>query len=124
MMAISTEDLRKLLDEATPGPWPSEPTGDGKRIIIGDGLVDGPGGYEVAEVYSDDCDRDEANANAALIRMSRDLAAELIAARAKIEAAEKLYAALDSIIDGRMWSMSLEKFGASKDALAAWESLK
>ena len=51
----------------TKGPWPIKPTGDFKRIVIGDGLVDGPGGYEVAEVYSDDCDRDEAMANAHLI---------------------------------------------------------
>ena len=57
----------------TRGPWPIKPTGDGKRIIVGEGLVEGPNGYEVAEVYSDDCDRDEAMANARLIGAAPDL---------------------------------------------------
>ena len=61
----------------TKGPWPIKPTGDFKRIVIGDGLVDGPGGYEVAEVYSDDCDRDEAMANAHLIAAAPDMATVL-----------------------------------------------
>ena len=65
----------------TKGPWPIKPTGDFKRIVIGDGLVDGPGGYEVAEVYSDDCDRDEAMANAHLIAAAPDLYAALEAIR-------------------------------------------
>ena len=61
----------------TKGPWPIKTTGDFKRIVIGDGLVDGPGGYEVAEVYSDDCDRDEAMANAHLIAAAPDMAEAL-----------------------------------------------
>mgnify|MGYP003443857007 FL=1 len=65
----------------TPGPWPVKPTGDFKRIVIGDGLVEGPGGYEVAEVYSDDCDRDEAMANAHLIAAAPDLYAALAMAQ-------------------------------------------
>ena len=35
-----------------------------------------------------------------------------------IAAAPDMYAALDAIIDGRMWSMSDNKFGAAKAALA------
>ena len=61
----------------TPGPWPAKMTGDGKRIEIGTGLVDGPGGYDVAEVYSDDCDQEEAWANANLISSAPDLYAAL-----------------------------------------------
>lgn len=57
----------------TPGPWPISETGDGKRIIIGDGLVEGPSGYEVAEVYSDDCPREVAQANALLISAAPEL---------------------------------------------------
>ncbi len=67
----------------TPGPWPIEKTGDGKRILVGVGLIDGPRGYDVAEVYSDDCDWDEAEANAHLIAAAPELAdatARLIAA--------------------------------------------
>ena len=58
----------------TPGPWPYKPTGDGKRITIGAGLVEGPNGYEVAEVYSDDCNMVEAAANARLIAAAPEMA--------------------------------------------------
>ncbi len=61
------------MGEHTPGPWPIELTGDGKRIIVGKGLVEGPNGYEVAEVYSDDCDPNEADANARLIASAPEL---------------------------------------------------
>jgi len=74
------DGLRKLLDEATKGPWPIEYTGDHKRIVVGKGLVEGPGGYEVAEVYSDDCPREVSEANARLIAMAPDLAAALLKA--------------------------------------------
>lgn len=57
----------------TPGPWPMEWNGDGKRITIGKGLVEGPNGYEVAEVYSDDCPREVAEANGRLVSASPDL---------------------------------------------------
>lgn len=57
----------------TKGPWPVDYTGDGKRIIVGEGLVEGPNGYDVAEVYSDDCPRAVAEANARLIAASPDL---------------------------------------------------
>lgn len=43
---------------------------------------------------------------------------ELIANACLLFAAPDLYAALDAIIDGRMWSMSDNKFGAAKAALA------
>lgn len=57
----------------TPGPWDYDQTGDDKRICVGIGLVEGPNGYDVAEVYSDDCDHDEALANARLIAAAPDL---------------------------------------------------
>ena len=64
----------------TPGPWPYEYTGDGKRIMVGAGLVEGPNGYEVAEVYSDDCDPAEAEANARLIAAAPEMAEALATA--------------------------------------------
>lgn len=57
----------------TPGPWPMAYTGDGKRIVIGEGLVEGPNGYEVAEVYSDDCPPEIAEANARLIAAAPEM---------------------------------------------------
>jgi hypothetical protein len=61
-------------------------TGDGKRIIVGDGLVEGPGGYEVAEVYSDDCSQEVAEANARLIAAAPDMKEALEAARSALDA--------------------------------------
>lgn len=61
------------MSAATKGPWPVELTGDGKRYLVGVGLIEGPHGYDVAEVYSDDCDQDEASANANLIAAAPDL---------------------------------------------------
>lgn len=56
----------------TPGPWKVEEGGDYKRI-----LVNPPAGsdwdYEIAEVYSDDCDYDIAKANAQLIATAPEL---------------------------------------------------
>ena len=89
----------------TKGPWPIKPTGDFKRIVIGDGLVDGPGGYEVAEVYSDDCDRDEAMANAHLIAAAPDLYAALEWAAQNAEESE---AGRDS-----EWYANLERCNAA-----------
>jgi len=57
----------------TKGPWDTRD--DDKRITVGCGLVEGPNGYDVAEVYNDDCDRDEAWANARLIAAAPDLLA-------------------------------------------------
>lgn len=61
----------------TPGPWACEKTGDGKRFIIGDNQS--TWGTHVAEVHRDDIDRDEAEANAALIRHAPELFAALVA---------------------------------------------
>lgn len=61
----------------TPGPWGFEYTEDNKRIIIGKGLVEGPDGYDVAEVYSDDCPYEEAEANARLIAAAPELLHEI-----------------------------------------------
>lgn len=61
------------MSKHTPGPWPWKYTSDGKRIVIGEGLVEGPNGYEVAEVYSDDCPAEIAEANARLISAAPEL---------------------------------------------------
>lgn len=87
----------------TPGPWPWVRTGDGKRIVIGAGLVDGPNGYEVAEVYSDDCDREVAEANARLIAAAPEMfvalreARDLLLAHDTISGTEKLEALIARI---------------------------
>ena len=57
----------------TPGPWPIRKLD--KRIIVGEELIEGA--YDIAEVYADDCDPDEAAANAALIAAAPDMLAEL-----------------------------------------------
>jgi hypothetical protein len=64
-------------------------TGDGKRIVIGDGLVEGPNGYEVAEVYSDDCPKDVAEANARLIAAAPELLKALAQVTALLDASNR-----------------------------------
>lgn len=71
--------------KGTPGKWPMTQAGDGKRYIIGAGLVDGPDGYEVAEVYADDAPYLETLANARLIAAAPDLLEALDWAIAEIE---------------------------------------
>lgn len=58
------------MKQHTAEPWKAERTGDRKRY-----LVTGKEGYCVAEVDSDDIDRDEAAANCALILAAPDLLA-------------------------------------------------
>ena len=64
------------MTQFTKGPWDYKLTGDGKRIRIGLGMFDGPNGYDVAEVYSDDVTEEtyvEAQANAHLIAAAPEL---------------------------------------------------
>jgi hypothetical protein len=94
-MAITTEELRKLVSAATPGPWLVFTSGDewGCDTFVGtltDTLFDvrpwkGPSWQD---------------SNAALIAMAPTLAAELITARAKLEAAEKLAGVVDDYLCG------------------------
>lgn len=85
----------------TPGPWPLTRSGDGKRYVVGDGLVEAdPGkanGYEIAEVYSDDCDGDLAEANARLISAAPELYEALEAEFADLE--QDIRWAMDSDLD-------------------------
>lgn len=119
-MKIATEELHKLLGDD-----------DGSRIAIdGDGdaylLPSGLPNNLLALPARDD-DGNVLNvlqwkSMVARFDAAPTLAAELIPARAKLEAAEKLAKALDALIDGRNWVMSTEKFIAAKAALAAWEA--
>ena len=71
--------MAKLIEPGiTKGEWLAEPTGDHKRIIIGKGLVEGPNGYDVAKVYSDDCPQAEAAANAKIIAVAPRVARSLV----------------------------------------------
>lgn len=67
--------MKTNVTKFTPGPWACEKTGDGKRFIIGDNQSSW--GTHLAEVHRDDIDRDEAEANAALIRHAPELFAAL-----------------------------------------------
>jgi len=60
-----------MIASHTPGPW--NMVQEDKRIAIGVGLVEGPNGYDVAEVYNDDCPREVGEANARLIAAAPDL---------------------------------------------------
>ena len=68
------------MSKHTPGPWTLTRTGDHKRWIVGN--RQSTWGTEVAEVYSDDTDPDEAAANARLIATAPELLVELRAVSA------------------------------------------
>lgn len=127
--------------ESTPGPWPWEYSGDGKRIVIGKGLVEGPNGYEVAEVYSDDCPCEVAEANARFIALAHrdvpgliaqvrahdtvliDLAASLAAAISLLERGGK--AAKKAASSDRMFDLMVMDYKASlARARAALRAIK
>ncbi len=86
-------DLRKLLDEATPGPWVFGRTGEEQRLILG-----GPSKEYVANVQIFQTPRNmgawqesEREANARLIALAPQLAAALIKAREGLEGIERTY---------------------------------
>ena len=60
----------------TPGPWNLSKSGDGKSITIGEGQSSW--GTRVGEVYRDDIDSDEADANARLIAAAPEMLEALI----------------------------------------------
>lgn len=97
----------------TPGPWGRAYTGDGKRIVIGEGLVEGPNGYDVAEVYSDDCPREIAEANARLIAAAPALLEALKGLLVFAEAAETKMLVGD---EGCLWPV---EFARAAIALAS-----
>jgi len=66
-----TANAQDVTAKHTPGPW--NMVDEDKRIAIGVGLVEGPNGYDVAEVYNDDCPREVGEANARLIAAAPDL---------------------------------------------------
>ncbi len=108
MTAIDADELRKLLAEATPGPWHSEekpagPEANGIKASIGiwseflfrqaieiaDEEIDAEDEKWVAGIWGVISDNDVANAR--LIAAAPDLAAEVLRLRAEVE---KLRAAL------------------------------
>lgn len=112
---IKTEDLRKLLDDVTPD-----------RNI---GTEDHWWHSQVSDFYLDEdfgaYDDQKASDKRRILRLPRleraavAIAAELITARAKLEAAEKLAEAIMGMDDG--WRGISDK---ARAALAAWEAAK
>jgi len=119
-MTTATEELRKLMSEATPGPW--DVASDGRSTAIRKNfhaahhmnVCGSVHGY----MYADD-EKAMLNANARLIAMAPTIAAELITARAKLEAAAKMAEAIMGMDDG--WRGISDK---ARAALAAWEAAK
>ncbi len=114
-MTIATEELRKLVNDATPGPWEARSSRQGCWVsadcdpwtVVG--TEDDEGRYGAIKI----------DANAVLIALTPTLAAELITARAKLEAAAKMAEAIMGMDDG--WRGISDK---ARAALAAWEAAK
>ena len=114
-MTIATEELRKLVNDATPGPWEARSSRQGCWVsadcdpwtVVG--TEDDEGRYGAIKI----------DANAVLIALTPTLAAELITARAKLETAAKMAEAIMGMDDG--WRGISDK---ARAALAAWEAAK
>ena len=120
-MTVATEELRKLVNDATPGPW----------MVAGvRGKLDRQSVHNVFR-YDAEKKRDEqiaavwydvvtglGRADAAIIALTPTLAAELITARAKLEAADNLAKAVDDWLDEVGTELALAK------ALAAYQEVR
>ena len=121
-MTIATEELRKLVNDATPGPWEARSSRQGCWVsadcdpwtVVG--TEDDEGRYGAIKI----------DANAVLIALTPTLAAELITARAKLEAAEKLAEALDVLVNRGPVTKEVNAlhWESAREALSAWESAK
>lgn len=119
---IKTEDLRKLLDDVTPD-----------RNI---GTEDHWWHSQVSDFYLDEdfgaYDDQKASDKRRILRLPRleraavAIAAELITARAKLEAAEKLAEALDVLVNRGPVTKEVNAlhWESASEALSAWESAK
>ena len=113
-MTIATEELRKLVNDATPGPWEARSSRQGCWVsadcdpwtVVG--TEDDEGRYGAIKI----------DANAVLIALTPTLAAELITARAKLEAADNLAKAVDDWLDEVGTELALAK------ALAAYQEVR
>lgn len=115
---LDFDSLQKALGKATPGPWPIRKTGDAKRIIVGEELVEGPRGYDVAEVYSDDCDYEEAMSNAIVMSEARTAMPEMMKQITELKAA--LHDALDHIY----WMSAASDFRVDGQAHVGWAKVR
>lgn len=120
-MTISTEELQKLLDAATPGPWELDGIAiAGSDHRMGDVCLMGEPAQFPGDI-SAECDNWEANAR--LIAAAPDLAAELIAARAKIAAGGKADAAIALLRNELSWSPKTRAISVRLDTiLADWRA--
>lgn len=118
-----TDDLQKLLDEATPRPWElhgktgEKPRMSGKMHII---RVD-----DIAAVFVAAWEKDEAaeaEANAALIALAPTLAARVIAAEKVVAAARDLADATQLALD-HDYPEGADPLSRTRQALAAFDSL-
>ena len=117
---ITTEKLSKLVSEATSGPWGAKECTDDDSWHI-----HGPDKQWIASVHIDGAPT-ASRAESTLIALAPTLAAELITARAKLEAVEKL-AELCRLVHGSFGGGLLMTFSEQdvadfSEALASWRA--
>lgn len=102
MSALTDEALAKLLDAATPGPWAVAGTRHTGDLKVGKNArlhFVGPDGDSLAAVFFD-MKTGVGFADAKLIAAAPDLAAEVLALRKRVEAADALAEAVDQDRNG------------------------
>ena len=130
-MIYTTEQLEKMLSDATPGPWRVE---QDTTLIWGacnsDDTSNRGMGYPIAECritamssWAKGPDADAGEANARGMAMWRDIAADLIAARRRLEAVHGLHGMLAALRNELSWSRKTREIADKiTAALAALES--
>ncbi|MGL4527532.1 MAG: hypothetical protein ACRCUC_11180 [Aestuariivirga sp.] len=128
-MTISTEGLRKLLDETTPGPWRVYDSARGGTGVGVTPAGDRPDICAMSNIYDERRGHD-----AALIALTPTIASELLHLRERMEAAEKLAEAAQKVraamekrspMTGHLSQGDIiASHGELCTALAAWEVSK
>ena len=123
-MTHTTEQLEQMLADATPGPWQvgNRHTKSGVYTANGDLIASTHGSMNSSRDRGEEIA--EQDACATIIAAAPDLAAELIAARRKLEAAERVIRSAQQISAGfeAGYYRNTPASGALYAALTAWEA--
>ena len=120
-MTHTTEQLEQMLAAATPGPWTVDAK-DPSDVVVwaSESELIGNIGHRVQPITVI-FDMDEANAR--LIAAAPTITAELIAARRKLEAAERLHGAIAGLRNELSWSPKTRAIADKMTAaIAAWDA--
>ena len=123
MTTRTTEQLEQMLADATAGPWQvgNRHTKSGVYTANGDLIASTHGSMNSSRDRGEEIA--EQDASATIIAATPTITAELIAARRKLEAAERLHGAISGLRNELSWSPKTRAIADKMTAaIAAWEA--